>query len=237
MIDGVAGARSDLAPAPSVDIANGAPTGADATDRIVMTYVSGDAREAARLLHRVDERRRHLVGAAGDRGRRRPRPLHRARDLAERHGRLRRLQRVHDAVPADDATPRALVGVVLHAVVAARRRRPARSRDPPRRARRPARHEPERPDRRVPRRLRLRRRDADVRRGGLERHARRGRLPGHRRLAAGAADGSPIAAPPRRSRLPGRTSATPTSSRSRRRPKEHAHRADRKGRPPGRPSS
>jgi hypothetical protein len=41
VIDGVAGARSDLAIAPSVDIANGAPTGADATNRIVMSYVSG----------------------------------------------------------------------------------------------------------------------------------------------------------------------------------------------------
>ena len=41
VIDGVAGARSDLAPAPSVDIANGAPTGAGATNRMVMSYVSG----------------------------------------------------------------------------------------------------------------------------------------------------------------------------------------------------
>ena len=41
VIDGVAGARSDLAPAPSADIANGAPSGVGATNRIVLTYVSG----------------------------------------------------------------------------------------------------------------------------------------------------------------------------------------------------
>jgi hypothetical protein len=41
VIDGVAGARSDLANAPSVDIANGAPSGNHASNRIVMTYVSG----------------------------------------------------------------------------------------------------------------------------------------------------------------------------------------------------
>jgi hypothetical protein len=39
--DGVGGARSDLSPAPSVDIANGAPDGAGATDQIVMSWVDG----------------------------------------------------------------------------------------------------------------------------------------------------------------------------------------------------
>ncbi len=41
VMDGIAGARVDLASAPSADIANGAPTGAAATNQVVMTWADG----------------------------------------------------------------------------------------------------------------------------------------------------------------------------------------------------
>ena len=116
VIDGVAGARSDLAPAPSVDIANGAPTGTDATNRMVMSYVSGDITTPHVYFSESTNGGASWAAPRAVETSRRPRPVRGAGDLAERHRRVRRLQRVHDPVPDDDVHgPAPLVGVVLHA--------------------------------------------------------------------------------------------------------------------------
>ena len=115
VIDGVAGARSDLAPAPSVDIANGAPTGADATNRIVMTYVSGQlAQPHVYFTESTDAGTAwsapRAVETPGDRG------LYTAPAISPNG---RDVYLVYNAFTTPYRTtttdPRALVGVVRHA--------------------------------------------------------------------------------------------------------------------------
>ena len=115
VIDGVAGARSDLAPAPSVDIANGAPTGADATNRIVMTYVSGTLSTPHVYFTESTNRGSswlapRAIESAGDRG------LFTAPAISPNG---RDVYVVYNAFTTPfqptTATPRTLVGVVKHA--------------------------------------------------------------------------------------------------------------------------
>jgi hypothetical protein len=119
VIDGVAGARSDLAPAPSVDIANGAPTGADATNRIVMTYVSGEITKPHVYL--TESTNGGAMWTA-------PRPIEGASDRGyytapaiSPNG--TGVYVVYNAFTTPyqptTATPRSLVGVVLHATAGA----------------------------------------------------------------------------------------------------------------------
>jgi len=116
-IDGITGARSDLAPAPSVDIANGAPTGSDATDRIVMSYVSGDIAqphvyftESGNLGSTWSAPR--AIESAGDRG-------YYAAPAISPNG--SDVYVVYNAFTTpyqtDTSNPRLLVGVVVHADV------------------------------------------------------------------------------------------------------------------------
>ena len=67
VMDGVGGARDDLSSAPSVAIANGAPTGAGATNVIYDSWVDGrdGVNDVHVLLSYSAERRRELVRPAG----------------------------------------------------------------------------------------------------------------------------------------------------------------------------
>ena len=116
-IDGIAGARSDLAPAPSVDIANGAPTGAGATNRIVMSYVSGDI--TAPHVYFTESKDQgatwapsRAIETAGDRG-------YYAEPAISPNG--KDVYVVYNAFTtpyrATTSDPRNLVGVFLHATV------------------------------------------------------------------------------------------------------------------------
>ena len=173
VIDGVAGARSDLAPAPSVDIANGSPTGAGATDRIVMSYVSGTLATPHVYFtestdHGATWSTPRAIETAGDRG------IYTAPAISPNGTDV---YVVYNAFTTPfqptTATPRSLVGVVLHADSSASPAAPtgAFSRAAPRRAPGdPRGSSANASDLRVPRRLRLRDRDADLRGGGVERH-------------------------------------------------------------------
>ncbi|MDX6266354.1 MAG: hypothetical protein QOD70_1094 [Frankiales bacterium] len=115
VIDGVAGARSDLAPAPSVDIANGAPTGADATNRIVLSYVSGTV--DAPHVYFSESRDRGMTWATpravespGDRG------LYAAPAISPNGTDVYLVYNAFTTPFRTNTTdPRSLVGVVLHA--------------------------------------------------------------------------------------------------------------------------
>jgi hypothetical protein len=115
VIDGEAGARSDLAPAPSVDIANGAPTGADATNRIVLSYVSGTL--AAPHVYFAESANGggswstpRAIESAGDRG------FYAAPAISPNGTDVYVTYNAFTTPFRDNTTdPRALVGVVLHA--------------------------------------------------------------------------------------------------------------------------
>lgn len=114
-IDGIAGARSDLAPAPSVDIANGAPTGADATNRIVMTYVSGTLDAPHVYFTQSTDRGASwsapvAIETTGDRG------YYTAPAISPNGSDVYVVYNAFTTpYQADTSSPRNLVGVVLHA--------------------------------------------------------------------------------------------------------------------------
>jgi hypothetical protein len=120
VMDGVAGARDDLSASPSIDIANGAPTGEGATDEILRTWVDG--RDGVNNEHvYVTVSKNHgatwsapvAVESSGDRG------LYSAIAISPQ-GTDAYL--VYNAFTTpfrnDTSSPRGLIGVVKHADIA-----------------------------------------------------------------------------------------------------------------------
>jgi hypothetical protein len=118
--DGVAGARNDLAAAPSVSIANGAPTGAGATDEIVLTWVGFEENRDEHVWVRFSTDQGatwsdpETVEPPGDRG------YYSAPALSPDGTDLYLVYNAYTTPFRDDTTSvRGLVGVVLHADVGA----------------------------------------------------------------------------------------------------------------------
>jgi hypothetical protein len=119
--DGIGGARDDLGPSPSVDIANGAPTGADATNQIVNSWADGrDGLNHEHVMFATSTNggttwtAPRTIETAGDRG-------YYAAPAISPNGRDAWV--VYNAFTTpfrnDTTSPRNLVGVVKHADIAA----------------------------------------------------------------------------------------------------------------------
>lgn len=120
VMDGIAGARVDLAAGPSVDIANGRPSGSPATDEIFMTWADGRAglnHEQLMLTWSRDGGASWATPiavplAAGDR------PIYTAPAVSPDGTDLYVVYNAYTTPYRNNTTdPRNLVGVVLHADV------------------------------------------------------------------------------------------------------------------------
>jgi len=119
--DGIGGARDDLGPSPSLDIANGAPTGTDATNQIVDAWADGrDGLNHEHVMFATSTNggatwtTPRTIETAGDRG------YYAAPAISPNGADVWVVYNAFTTPFRDDTTsPRNLVGVVKHADVAA----------------------------------------------------------------------------------------------------------------------